>query len=314
MWLVSDEQLLQAYAGTSSGGAALGDRVVALHPSGGLHLRVLPDRGLDVGAAWYRGEPVSWRSVLGETRAVPGDWLAGWGGGLLTTCGLRNVGLPSQGQPQHGTFTGLRAGDLRVDRDGDAIVVRATLLDETPFGPVLRVDRTLTVRAGSAVLAVDDVTTNLGSVREQAPILYHLNLGAPFLGPRTTVVGDFVSITARDADSAAHGDGTHELGPVVDDERDDVHEHDVRAGPDGWAQATALSPDSGLAVQVRWDTSTLPRLHVWRRTTRGSYVMGIEPANCSVLGRAADAATGSAPYLDPGRSRRTRVQLTVHPT
>jgi hypothetical protein len=38
-------------------------------------------------------------------------------------------------------------------------------------------------------------------------------------------------------------------------------------------------------------------------------VLGIEPANCSVLGRAADRAAGRLPILEPGAVRST--MLTV---
>jgi hypothetical protein len=41
------------------------------------------------------------------------------------------------------------------------------------------------------------------------------------------------------------------------------------------------------------------------------YVLGIESANCSVLGRAHDRAEGTLPFLEPGRERTTRIVVTA---
>ena len=64
-----------------------------------------------------------------------------------------------------------------------------------------------------------------------------------------------------------------------------------------------------VAVEVRWDRTTLPRLHQWLQTSDGAYVLGIEPANCSVLGRAADRVAGVLPVLGPGEERVTAVEV-----
>jgi hypothetical protein len=41
------------------------------------------------------------------------------------------------------------------------------------------------------------------------------------------------------------------------------------------------------------------------------YALGLEPANCSVLGRAADRAAGRLPILAPGESRTTSLEISV---
>ena len=44
--------------------------------------------------------------------ATPTTWRDSWGGGLVTTCGLDNVGAPAEGVGLHGTYTFLEAADL----------------------------------------------------------------------------------------------------------------------------------------------------------------------------------------------------------
>jgi hypothetical protein len=315
--LANPDQLAQVFRSVSDDGPSRGMRTLEVHTAGGMTLRLLPDRGLDIGSAWVAGQPIAWRSVVGDTAPdAPGGWLAGWGGGLLTTCGLRNVGAPSEGHPMHGTATRLRAGEVTVTRTpqpGGAVTVavRGTLRDTTAFGPSLLLERTVLLRSGRPEVEVVDRTTNLGPGPEQAPILYHDNFGFPFVGPATTITGAVTRTVPRDPASAAVAADWATMGPVVDEERDDVFEHEVTPDADGWAGLRVHSPLTGMSATVRWDTGTLPRVHTWRRATRGTYALAVEPANCSVLGREADRAAGAAPELGPGEQRTTRVQIRV---
>src|SRR5262249_50098837 len=88
-----------------------------------VNIRVRPERGLDVAEAWVGDRQIAWLSGRGDL-AWNGDWTASWGGGLVTTCGLDNVGRASEGVGLHGTYTSLPARDgviedprgLRVER------------------------------------------------------------------------------------------------------------------------------------------------------------------------------------------------------
>ena len=88
-----------------------------------------------------------------------------------------------------------------------------------------------------------------------------------------------------------------------------MFEHEVTPGGDGWCSATVRNPLLGLEVEVRWDSSTLPRMWQWVHPAPGLGVLGIEPANCSVLGVAHDRAEGRLPQLEPGEERRTQLQV-----
>ena len=60
-----------------------------VHVLAGIDVRLYPERGLDVGAAWFRGLPLAWISPVGEGGAEATVWGEAWGGGLVTTCGSR---------------------------------------------------------------------------------------------------------------------------------------------------------------------------------------------------------------------------------
>ena len=51
--------------------AETGMRVVDVAPAGGIAVRMLPDRGLDLGQAWFAGHPLAWVSEVGEAPPIP---------------------------------------------------------------------------------------------------------------------------------------------------------------------------------------------------------------------------------------------------
>lgn len=311
----TDDVLAHTAMQVVSDGPGAGTRVLAVSPAGGLHTRVLLDRGLDLGATWYGGEPVAWLSAMGEQPPGHGDsgegWHDGWAGGLLTTCGLQNVGLPSEGHGRHGRYSDLAATDVSVARDIDAsgagrIVVSGTVHEPHGLGRGIRVRRQLGFPIGAGVVTLEDVATNLSAEPLHSPLLYHLNLGYPFLGP------DSILLHRREGTFAAAAEASP-MGPPAA-VADEVAEHDPVVGDGGTAVVAMRSARLGMQLTVEWDTRTLPRLFHWQRRAVGTYVSAIEPANCSVQGRAADRASGRHPVLAPGETRRSWLRITVERT
>jgi hypothetical protein len=252
---------------------------VTIELAGAIDVIVRPHRGLDLGAASFDGQPFAWLTPLGEDApTVAGDWWESWGGGLMTTAGLDNVGVPTDGLPLHGTYTYLQADSVEADENR----VSGTIADAR--GVV--VHRQIVNDLDGGRLRIADSTTNTSAEPQPAPLLYHCNL---LWGP---VDIDSESVEPRD-DASAAGDwrvqGTGE-------ER--VYEH---------LGATRSRVRIGeVVVEIR---SSLPRLWQWVDPERG--VLGIEPANCSALGRAFDASVGRLPVLRPGEVRETWLEITA---
>ena len=118
---------------------------------------------------------------------------------------------------------------------------------------------------------------------------------------RDACAADARATTPRDGDAVEPWDRA--LEPLAG-ARERVFEHDVAAGDDGWCAAAIDSPATGLGLLLRWEAASLPRFHQWVHPAPGIAVLGLEPANCSVLGRAADRAAGRLPVLEPGDGAR----------
>lgn len=313
------DQLACARASISGLDGGGPQRALDLQVAGGISARLRPDRGLDIGAAWYDGLPLAWLSRVGEVPGGPSGsaaWVARFGGGLVTTCGLQNVGTPSEGHGQHGAFSATAAREVRTDRQvsGQELELTASgIVEELDALDVhLRCARRITTRTGRGLLTLTDTVTNLGPEPLPAPMLYHVNLGAPVWSPGARVsVPAGTRTVPRDADAEAAIDAWDRAPEASRDGREWVFEHVLADDPDQPAEVVVTNPNVDLSVTISWDRSTLPRLHEWVHPRAGVYVLGIEPANCSVLGRAADRAAGRLAMLEPQESRTTSLQVAV---
>lgn len=309
----------EIHVGVVADGPAAGTRVITVQLADSWVFRVLLDRGADIGSAWFRGSPIAWTSPIGERpplQSLRGDaWLGAFGGGLVTTCGLRNVGSPSEGYPLHGAYSHQRATlvgiEERVIGDARHVSIRTRVDEVLTARGHLRLERTIAASSGSGVLTIDDVTTNLGPMVEPAPILYHVNLGAPLISPGATVRVGARLVTPRDPASAAQLEFVTRFGPPDALALEAVFEHELQADEAGNAHAEVANAEARLVCRLSWPIDTLPRFHQWIRRSPGWYVLGLEPANCSVQGRSHDRALGRLPFLDVGERRVTRLTFDV---
>jgi hypothetical protein len=145
-----------------------------------------------------------------------------------------------------------------------------------------------------------DTTKNVSADALEAPLLYHVNLGWPLWDEGARVESDAEDVRPRDEDAAAHEWTPAPPTPVALRER--VWEHV------GATRVVVVNERLGLRLTVE---SNLPRLWQWVDPAPGVYALGIEPANCSVLGRAHDRAEGRLPFLEPGQERETRIRISV---
>lgn len=107
-------------------GIGKGTSVIRVRNGGGLDFSVIPDRSMDILDVYYRGVPLAWISKSGLVH--PGycndrdaSWLRSFGGGMLTTCGLRNVGPPVDDNGEHfglhGRISSLPAMNVNISED-----------------------------------------------------------------------------------------------------------------------------------------------------------------------------------------------------
>jgi hypothetical protein len=131
-------------------GPARGVRAFRFRTGGGLSFDVVPDRGMDLGLAEHGGAPLAWLSpngVVAPSFHEPGGegWLRTFPGGLLVTCGLRNVGPPGERWGEefglHGRASHIPASsvsyDASWDEEGGVLEAGGQIRESRVFGPNL---------------------------------------------------------------------------------------------------------------------------------------------------------------------------------
>jgi hypothetical protein len=320
------DQLARVERVVEDDGPGRGARRVRLVDSAGLDVDVHVDRCLDLGAASYRGVPLAWRSPAGHVApglVGPGTdgWLRSFAGGLLATCGLDTFGTPSEDDGQelslHGRIGATPAAELATWArvvDGDyELGVSGVVRQSSLFGADLALQRRITTRMGSGRLLLEDTVTNDGFSPAPHMLLYHCNLGWPLIDQGAEIDVPGARTSPRDDAAAAGLDTWSRPGPPQQGFREQVFRHDLPATD--VAGVRVRNPRLGLELQIEVSAGTLPHLYQWTMTGTGTYVVGLEPANCAGIdGRRAAREAGALVILEPGESRSYRVAVTVRPT
>jgi hypothetical protein len=297
------------------------ERLLRVRLMRGFDFDVLPGRGFDIGAASFRGVPISWFSPVRDARALPTprgtEWLERFTGGLLATCGLYNVGPETRSAGLHGDLGHRPARDISwrrtVDRSRSAVELRAAVDSVQLFGDSFQLDRRIVSSLGAddvAELRIIDTVTNVGLSPAAVHALYHLNLGAPLVAPGTSVRVAAHRWMRREDPSDPFEPSV--LPEVSRSPEESVFEHvGVHADAAGEGSVEVVNEDLGLSATVSWSLATLPRLFQWVLPTQGRWALGIEPANAPLFGPDRSGPTDGAPVLEAGASVQHEVTIRV---
>jgi hypothetical protein len=319
-------QLVSTRAARLADGNEDGVRVIEARAAGGLSATILADRGLDLGPVWAAGHQVAWQSTTGAVHPAyfhEADWLRSFHGGMLTTCGLQNVGLASEdegaGYGLHGRISNIAARNVAhrvIEEDGRLVAEVSGEMRETDvFGADLLLRRRITLPLGETVLHIEDEVLNQGHVPEALMILYHVNVGYPVVADGARLITPAAEVFPRDEAARAGMDQRTTFPAPQDGFAEHVFRHELQDTDAERVSASVVNPGfeptGGIALSVSWDPRQLPRMWQWRMLGPGMYLTGLEPANCGLAGRAAEREAGTLQELEPGESRRSGISIRV---
>jgi hypothetical protein len=276
---------------TLTDGRAAGIRAVDFRTTRGLEFTVLLDRGMDISEARYKGMSLCWRSCAGDVAPAYYDprgleWLWTFFGGLLTTCGLTQVGAPSTDEGEelglHGRISCAPAEKVSYfeewSGDGLEMKVSGVLREARLFGPHLEMYRTISAGGDGAGLVL----------------------------PTTKA-------EPRDAEAEKGKEDFAKIHAPVTGYQEKVYFHTMKAGDDGWVTAALINRrlNGGVGLKLRYQSSELPCFTQWKMLGDREYVMGMEPGNCLPMGRAVERADGRLVILDVGQEINAGFELEV---
>jgi len=247
-------------------GKAKGVRAIEVN-TGNLRFTVLPDRCMDIAQAYYKGQAISWISKTGITAPYyyekdGKNWLRGFYGGLLTTCGLQSIGSPvgEYGLHDRIAYTPAEKVSISADWENDEYVMRISgeMRDSIVFGANLVLKRTITAKLFSDQFTVEDTIINEGFRSEDVAICYHCNFGYPLVQEGAKIINvpaEFADITAP-----IHG----------------KDEECIRVDYSGKTVTVGIENEN-IGAYLTYERDTLPDFMIWKMLGESEYVIGLEP-------------------------------------
>lgn len=304
-------------------GAGRGVRVAWVNTGSPLRYKVVLDRAMDIGEAFYGPHSLAWLSRRGITSPVPtglydADWLQTFGGGLVTTCGLSHTGVPETDaygrRGLHGRISNQAAEIISIEQpDPERGVLRMALtgvIRETGvFGPHLELRRTISGELGWPEIRIRDQVINRSNQEAAHMLLYHCNLGYPLVdeGAELRWTGDVRSRGAAQDDAIFGGghDYRHCPPPLASHAGYGEACGFIRpsAAEDGRTTTGVCNRERDLALQIEFNVQQLPCLANWQHWGQGEYVTGLEPGTHFPVGQKAARAAGELVMLQPGETR-----------
>jgi hypothetical protein len=233
-----------------------------------------------------------------------------------------NVALASEDQGEHfglhGRASYLPASNVAYDAcwEGDEyrLTISGKIRETRLLGENVVVRRTIQTSLGSNTIFLTDEIENEGFAATPFMMLYHINAGFPVLDEASVLHIDS-EIIPRDADAQAGLEVALQGAAPTPNFREQVHQHVVKPDGTGWATAALVNPSFGdgesIGLQVRYRAAELPYFWQWRMVGEGAYVMGLEPANCHVMGRGEERRQGRLPMLGAGEKRTHQLEISV---
>lgn len=313
-------------------GPARGTRIAWINTGSGLRFKVVIDRGMDIADAFFNQFGLAWLSHAGITSPQPSynkgvDWLQGFGGGLLTTCGLTHVGGPEQDEfgqrGLHGEYSNQPAelqsiiqpdpAKGRMDMGITGITRIAPL-----FGPALELKRTITCTIGRPVIRIHDEVVNIGNTSAPHMLLYHCNFGWPLVDEGTDLLwnGD-CKPRFESADNLIFRDG-HNFrkcpAPMKEHSASGEEVGIIDPIPDvsGTCSCGLYNSKIGLGLALRFRKEELPWLTNWQHWGRGEYVTALEPGTHPPIGQAQARKDKTLVFLAPGERRDYHLEVELY--
>ena len=266
--------------------------------TGVIRFIILIDRCMDISKAFYKGIPISWISKTGITspyyyKKDGKEMLRGFFGGLVTTCGLKNIGQPTETQGLHGRISNIPAEKISIFADwieNEYIMKVSGLIRESAvFGENLVLKRTITTKLFSDEFTLEDIVINEGFEEEKMAICYHCNFGYPLVCENAKIV----NVPQKHSLISPPGHCKSEECIRVEYKNE---------------EETVGIENGDIGVYITYKRNTLPDFLIWKMTGESEFVVGLEPRT-TYLGGENIAKNSKYIFLKPFEEYKTKLKF-----
>ncbi|MDA3032987.1 MAG: DUF4432 family protein [Actinomycetota bacterium] len=274
-------------------GPADGTRILEAWNADGLRIDIAVDRAFDIYQATVRGIGVAWLAPQGMQNRLSFEssgegWLRNFHGGLFVTCGLDNVGdairrpVPEYKSPitelqfnRHGRMSNAAARIVRtelvLEGDDAGIRLEAEIRQGSLHLESLVMRRRIFIPLFGTRIEIADTVTNAGAVAAPVALLYHINLGHPFVNP-----GGALTIPMPEGQP----DHVHTLQVPEPTVQQTVRVFEPQPSDSGWVHLN-YSESGRQRATVSYLSKWMPTLLLWELSRERSFVLGPAPTTRS---------------------------------
>ena len=240
-------------------------------------------------------------------------------GGLFFTCGLENICAPcmidGKDYPMHGRMRTTPAEHVCTDvlTDGDVVrlVISGEMREAELFGETLVLRRKIESVLGENSITVTDEIENQAFRPEPLMLLYHCNMGYPFLDENCRLYVPSVKVTGREEFSEEHVDGWNRIDSPKDNEPEYVFIHEMKTDENLDTMVLVANHEQNIGLVIEFNQKNLPYFMEWKSMASGDYVLGLEPSNSSVYGKPYHVEHDSMHYLQPFEKETNVLKFSV---
>ena len=308
-------------------GKADGVPAIDFKTGAGLNFTVLPGRGMDISWADYKGKAIGFISKTGIVDACYYEndydgFHRTFFAGLLTTCGLRNIGKNCIDGDEplglHGRISNTPAYDISISNEweNDEYIMQATgkVCESKLYGENLLLTRKISARMGENKISIYDTIENCGFKPEPLTLLYHCNLGFPLLDEESELILPIENTIPRDMTAEHVLKNYNRFESPQDEYPETVFYHTLKQNDTGHTYAALFNHklgNNGLGLAIKYNKENLPYLIQWKNMGKGDYVVALEPANCYPEGRDAIRRRGNLTMINPGEIKYYSLEFVV---
>ncbi|KAA6301497.1 MAG: hypothetical protein EZS26_002371 [Candidatus Ordinivivax streblomastigis] len=305
-------------------GRSKGVNAIHINNGVGLEFTVLLDRCLDISDLSFKGINCSYLSKTGIVAPEYFEFgrdgfLRNFFAGFLTTCGLRNVGIPSTDQNethcQHGRIGNIAGEEICANTtwedDVPVMSISGKMREAVVFGEHLTLSRKIICKYGENRIIIRNTVENLGFRNERLMLLFHFNLGYPLLDEDAILISPTEQLTPRNAEAEKGVADYRRCQKPTPGYQEQVFFHRLKADTRGNTSVALVNKKIQMALKISFNTHQFFNFTQWKQMGEGEYVMGLEPCNCCLEGRADAQGKEIAEYLAPGELRNFDITIDL---
>ena len=253
---------------TANSGKAEGTRLIIIN-NGVLEIVLDESHGLDILSLRHKGTLVSLLTANGLNNHGH-SFVDSFPGGMLYTCGPDTIGA-KDGYYQHGQYHLNPAEIITLEHDEDKMFIKAKIEVTALFGVNFSIFRELSSTYNSESILIKDTLVNNLDKPQQYALLYHFNLGYPFLQNGTKIYTGAKKVEPKTEFANKY---LNEYGVITDDVRDD---EEVFYHYDTSKTLSITSP-----IKKKWtltyDKKVFPYVIEWKSLVDHNFALALEPA------------------------------------